>query len=296
MINEDEPINIPDVNDYLNHLKECSELPSDLAMGLAVGYHSLFKGECFLKYNMYWHSYNEYGMQYYEPPCGKWEDADWVSIFNDLPIGTMFRFVPETLMKIWSNIPNLSLEISTDEGDWDYVYDIVKYQKLEMQKRMERRFRDLYVPVFEEINETNYAELIDFNKLAVEAIQNTHNENFRMLGDDNEVMEYLLKNQALYPTFKGIIMRAENKIVSYVIWEKLSDDTYVALFNKTFHEYRGATETCINEMCRRLTSMGCKFLNYTNDCNSPGLKHAKRMREPIYMVKKYKVVLKDKRS
>lgn len=278
---------------YSECLKKCIEIPSDVSFSYVYGYCCIFNGNLYYDNSLYWAELLDKGHSSFLPPVGDWKIANWNEIFKKIKPGTRFEFVPESLVNIWTTLFPGGFEISTDEGTWDYIYDVLKLKELPETRRLNRKFNRENKAEICKINPENVDEVSKFNNEA-EYIIRLKNINLNILNNEDKAMHHILKHWKDFENLDGLIIKIDGLIVSYIIWEKLTENSAVALFNKNNYEYKGIFETCVTEMCNYLLTEGITEINYTCDCGAPGLKKAKSERKPLRMLKKYTVIYKGK--
>lgn len=81
----------------------------------------------------------------------------------------------------------------------------------------------------------------------------------------------------------------ENKLIAFLASEKISDKYALAHFSKSDISRIGVTPYLSHQVARYLNKIGCKYLNYEQDLNIPGLRKSKQMWHPKFYLRKYTI-------
>jgi len=86
----------------------------------------------------------------------------------------------------------------------------------------------------------------------------------------------------------GLAVFIEDKMIAFEMCSRINRDMYTEHFEKSLHEYKGASQFINNEMAKFLLGK-CKYLNREQDLGMPGLHQAKLSYEPEFMLKNYTI-------
>ncbi len=227
---------------------------------------------------------------YYTFPIGKGEIKNVIDlIIEDAKINNKkFRFVclTKNQTKILKEIFSEKIIINKNRDTFDYVYETEKLATLSGRKYHSKKnhfnsFKNNYNFIFEEINENNLSECIEFA-----------NEWYR----ETQVTQALLKeqrvlNNALENYFKlnliGAIIKINGKIVAFCVGEKMyKPNMFCTHFEKASAEYPKAY-TAINKLFSEFLLNKFELVNREDDAGIEGLRKAKLSYHPEFILKKY---------
>ena len=227
---------------------------------------------------------------YYTFPIGKGEIKNAIDlIIEDAKINNKkFRFVclTKNQTKILKEIFSEKIIINKNRDTFDYVYETEKLATLSGRKYHSKKnhfnsFKNNYNFIFEEINENNLSECIEFA-----------NEWYR----ETQVTQALLKeqrvlNNALENYFKlnliGAIIKINGKIVAFCVGEKMNKpNMFCTHFEKASAEYPKAY-TAINKLFSEFLLNKFELVNREDDAGIEGLRKAKLSYHPEFILKKY---------
>lgn len=227
---------------------------------------------------------------YYAFPLGKGEIKNAINlIIEDAKINNKkFQFVclAKKQTKILKEIFGEKININKNRDAFDYVYSVEKLANLSGRKYHSKKnhfnsFKNNFNFIYEEINENNLQECIEFA-----------NEWYLQ----NEATPMLLKEQrVLNKTFEnyfklnliGAIIKINGKIVAFCIGEKMyNSNMFCTHFEKASSEFPKAY-TAINKLFSEFSINNFEFVNREDDAGIEGLRKAKLSYHPEFILKKY---------
>lgn len=235
-------------------------------------------------------------------PVGNWndEDANLDGILNFAKDNNLQLYdVPEDAANAINKAAerlNLKLELTEERDQWEYVYSVQDLIKLKGSKFAHKRNR---VRTFESSYEWDYLPMLpeDFNDVLI------FQENWREHRDESmnasEIASLLDEDNAIrtaieywdkFPLLGGIL-KVDDKIIAYTIAEELSPEMLDIRFEKAFGEYAGSYQA-INQFFLKNQGANYKCVNREEDMGEEGLRAAKLSYNPVFMVKKYKILIK----
>lgn len=284
-----EQITTEDNERYLAHLRQCKEIPCNVAPGFIWGYLEIAPCERAYEDGLCWQRLTEHGKTRFCPPLGDWDNVDWPRILEkNLHPGDTFIYVPEYLKNLWEQAAPGRFEVTTNRNDWDYIYELNSFcNGLTEQKRLVKKFKELYTAEFEKITKDNAAEILDFSLAGTQKLKEKHpNDDFRELDEDDIALEKILQNWGDQDAYESLVMRVDGRIVSFLTWNEI-DERVIGLYNKNDYSYKGVLAAIFEEMSRTGIMQGKKYLNHCNDAGIEGLRQAKMERKPIKLLEKY---------
>jgi len=287
-----EPIRIERQAEYLEFLDACPEKASDCS---------------FLNL---WAWADEYGLAWawtpelvwirqsrpfekYWAPVGDWKRTDWEKTLRLYFNKTLsFARVPEVLLQIWQQIPELDCEAQPSRGHWDYLYlvrDLVELQgnkyhkKKNLLNQFSKRYDYQYMPLtMDNIHQTiqmqeNWCTWRDCASQAA-------------LDSENRIISKVLKSWRTFHRLMGGAIMVGTDMAAYTVAERLSTDTLVIHFEKGNHDFKGIYQA-INQMFLQNAGQGFAMVNREQDLDSEGLRKAKLSYNPVGFLKKFDVEL-----
>ena len=227
---------------------------------------------------------------YYAFPLGKGEIKNAINlIIEDAKINNkklQFVCLTKKQTKILKEIFGEKININKNRDAFDYVYSVEKLANLSGRKYHSKKnhfnsFKNNFNFIYEEINENNLQECIEFA-----------NEWYLQ----NEAIPMLLKEQrVLNKTFEnyfklnliGAIIKINGKIVAFCIGEKMyNSNMFCTHFEKASSEFPKAY-TAINKLFSEFSINNFEFVNREDDAGIEGLRKAKLSYYPEFILKKY---------
>lgn len=201
-------------------------------------------------------------------------------IFSDVPEGGL-----ELLKEIFGE---KRLKISTDDGWSDYLYnasDLITYsgKKFNGQRNHVNRFNRLYPDaVFEPLTRENFDEAYEFLKNYISQ-NNTTSESGELEG----CAAIRLMKRYFDLNLYGAILKANNKIISLSIGEKVGDTLFVHV-EKGLIEFSGVYQVMVQKFAETYAG-DVLFINREEDDGVEGLRKSKLSYHPIGLLNKYSV-------
>lgn len=84
-----------------------------------------------------------------------------------------------------------------------------------------------------------------------------------------------------------------DQLVAFTINEVVQGGYYLGHFGKADPQYRGLGLYLEEETAKRMTALGCQWMNYEEDLGAPGLRAYKRALNPVAFLKKYTIGVKS---
>ncbi len=279
---------------YLSYLNRCTQITSNAALTLALGYKDALKVRRGYAADLCWHEVVIDDEKYWEQPLGDWDAIDWRSVFKELvPAGTVFMFVPETLTDIWRRELGDAIEVGELRNYWDYILDLERMKKMEGKKfksfRIARHaFERNYDYQVEEITPAIFDELRAFQDDAEENLQERV-ENVVEAKEDNALFHFALDHWDDLKNLFGFVVRVDGRIVAYSLVERINETQTIGLFAKANYEYKGANQFAYWYDAVMNLERGVLTENIMDDAGEESLRFFKEHLRPLMMLKKYKV-------
>lgn len=171
---------------------------------------------------------------------------------------------------------------------FDYVYETERLINLNGKKLSQKRnninkfskeYRDWD---FEAITRANIDEVHEMSKKWA-AMMDTGND--PSLHDELGALEETFRHFEELKMQGGLI-RAGGRVIAFSIGDPLTEDVYLAQFEKAYPDIPGAYQV-INQQFAEHFAAGYKFINREDDAGDEGLRRAKLSYDPIYLVAKY---------
>lgn len=191
------------------------------------------------------------------------------------------------------HLRNRYTNLSSDaDRDWfDYLYEKDSLlnligRKYSTPRNHINKFRKLYANwYFEEINESNIPELIEF----------TNNFTFHSHKDESANLELAMCREVLenYDVYgmPGGVLRVDAKVIGYSIGEIIGDTLFCHI-EKADISYAGAYQMLTNQYLRMYASGDeIKFVNREEDCGDEGLRKSKLSYHPVELIEKNVVII-----
>ena len=201
-------------------------------------------------------------------------------VFSDVPEGGL-----ELLKEIFGEE---KLKISTDDGWSDYLYnasDLITYsgKKFNGQRNHVNRFNRLYPDtVFEPITRENFDEAYEFLKNYIS--QNGDNSKS---GELEGCAAIRLMKRYFELELCGAILKANNKIISISLGEKIGDTLFVHV-EKGLIEFSGVYQVMVQKFAEAYAG-DVLYINREEDDGVEGLRKSKLSYHPICLLNKYSV-------
>ena len=204
-------------------------------------------------------------------------------IFSDVPEGGL-----ELLKEIFGE---KRLKISTDDGWSDYLYnasDLITYsgKRFNGQRNHVNRFNRLYPDaVFEPLTRENFDEAYEFLKNYI-----SQNGTTSESGELEGCAAIRLMKRYFDLNLYGAILKANNKIISLSIGEKVGDTLFVHV-EKGLIEFSGVYQVMVQKFAETYAG-DVLFINREEDDGVEGLRKSKLSYHPIRLLNKFSVEIK----
>ena len=201
----------------------------------------------------------------------------------------IFSDVPEVGLELLNEFfGEKRLKISTDDGWSDYLYnasDLITYsgKKFNGQRNHVNRFNRLYPDaVFEPLTRENFDEAYEFLKNYI-----SQNGTTSESGELEGCAAIRLMKRYFDLTLYGAILKANNKIISLSIGEKVGDTLFVHV-EKGLIEFSGVYQVMVQKFAETYAG-DVLFINREEDDGVEGLRKSKLSYHPIGLLNKYSV-------
>lgn len=197
-----------------------------------------------------------------------------------------FYCVSEEQAEVLRSFYGERLVLEEQRDFFDYVYIREKLatlsgRKFHSKKNHVNSFCKKYNFTYEELNEENLSECLDFSR-------RWHKNGPRnpKLDEEKLVIDRAFQDfNALGLT--GALVRVDGNIVAYAVGEKMADGkTYCTHFEKASPEYPAAYAV-INKLFAENSLGEFQYINREDDSGAENLRKAKTSYNPEYLVKKY---------
>ncbi len=204
--------------------------------------------------------------------------------------------VPETYWLTRRAECAADFEAATDEGAFDYLYDLEKLAGLSgpllrKKRNLVRQFHRGGTDIcFEDITEDNLDAVLD--------LAGTLN---RRLPPCDFLEHEAAALAAVRRYFRelqmgGLLLLVKDTPVGFSLYSRIDDDTWDIHFEKADHSVKGASQALTAELAKRLLARGGSLMNREQDMNEPGLRQAKRSLDPCGYFRRVFLTLKPKRD
>jgi len=203
---------------------------------------------------------------------------------GDLRFSSMNKAIRDRLAEIYAD----RIEITTDRGNYDYIYETEKLLTLSgkalhaKRNHLNRFYENDWS--FEQITRDNIPECIDMHKRwCFEHDCFSDKEKQR---ESEAILRGLTNFFEL--GFVGGLIRVGGEIQAYTFGERLNGDTFVVHAEKAFTKYQGAY-AAINREFVNFACAGFTYVNREEDMGEENLRKAKLSYHPAFLEEKYKV-------
>ena len=276
---------------YLEYLKQCIQIQSDMSPLTLLSYKDKFQVQRGYASNLCWHKFVMNGAEYWATPAGDWDEINWCAVFNEhVPPGTKFAFVPEYLVKLWQRELGAAVEVKDYRDNWDYILHIDSMEKLSGKhlkafRQGRNTFEKNYKYTIEEIT-PKIDELRTFQAAAEENLQGRVTCTDDALIDD-KAFQFALEHWDDFGTLFGFVVRVDGKIVAYFV-DELIDETYsIGLFAKADYKFHGVNQFSYWYDAKMNSERGILTQNIMDDVGEKNLRFFKEHLYPLVMLKKF---------
>ncbi|MGL6064782.1 MAG: DUF2156 domain-containing protein [Fusobacteriaceae bacterium] len=178
------------------------------------------------------------------------------------------------------------------ENSFDYIYlmedlAFLKGRKYSKKKNKLNQFNKNYTYTYEQINENNLLEVIEFQK---KWCKERECDSVDTLRKENIGLSKIFENFTNLK-IKGGMLKVNNEVIAYALGEELTKDMFVVHVEKANEEYKGSYQA-INSIFLEKECLEYQYINREDDSGVQGIKQAKESYYPIRMEKKYKIIKK----
>jgi hypothetical protein len=171
---------------------------------------------------------------------------------------------------------------------YEYIYDVKKIATLQgslfqSKRNIINKFYKTYSEVIvKEIDKTSVHEL---KKVYEEWLYNRQNLNQSLINNEIKEFEIAIDNYDKLGLI-GLSVYVDNVIVGFNFGALVSGDTYDGMVQKGNIKYEGIYEILNRETAKMYQNL-IRYMNFEEDLGVEGLRKAKLMYHPDYMIEKY---------
>jgi len=175
--------------------------------------------------------------------------------------------------------------LENDQGLANYLYDTQKLATLAGKTYAKKRnqiaqARALYSWTATPITAANIAQCLS----VMEQTESGHN-----WGSEKPAVLTSFRHFAALG-LKGLLLQDGDKPIAFSVYEKLTPDTAVVLFEKACDTYKGLYQVINQETAQRIAAEGFPFVNREEDMGLPGLRQAKLSYDPIETIPAFTLI------
>lgn len=236
---------------------------------------------------------NRFGVSYHPPMAMDKPIAQTLSALSVIPDATVrVCGVPAHLVSEVESAATV-LEKGTSRRWADYIYSAEELatlagKKFSKKRNLVHQFERLYPNyAFVSLTADNLSHAITFMHDFMASGEMTEDE-----VNENRLVLSVLENWERLPVVGGVLT-VDGKIAALTVGEVVDDVLYVHI-EKANREYKGAYQT-INRLFARecYEKMGVRLINREDDTGDEGLRQAKLSYNPVDILHKYHMVLKN---
>ncbi|MCR4795214.1 MAG: phosphatidylglycerol lysyltransferase domain-containing protein [Ruminococcus sp.] len=195
-----------------------------------------------------------------------------------------------TLQMLRESFPD-SFTVSTDDGDWDYIYNAQDLINLSGRKYHGKRnhlshFNELGAE-FNMMTENDFDDCITFSTIEYNNKSYEHDHSY--IAEQYAINTYFTYFHEL--GLKGGVIRIGGKVAAFTIGDELNDETFCVHIEKADTKYDGIYAG-INNCFAKEAAAEYKYINREEDLGIEGLRKAKQSYHPAFLLKKYIVTFK----
>ncbi len=287
-----ESIDIERQDQYLEHLARCDQVASDYSFINIWGWAKEYDLQWAWQEDLVWIKQRR-PREMLWAPVGRWQREDWPVLLAELRgLCRVIIRVPEKLLRIWQDYPDLHLEATESRDHWDYLYDRqdlveLKGNRYHKKKNLVNQFKKKYDYGYLAFGQ----EMVDEAKALQEDWCTWRDcESNETLMAENDAIAKVLGHWRQLKNITGGALRVTGGLVAYTIAECLPDDTLVIHFEKACPEAKGSYQA-INQLFLLNDESNCRQVNREQDLGDEGLRKAKLSYQPVDYVRKYQVTL-----
>jgi len=186
-----------------------------------------------------------------------------------------------------------TFDFSLDLAGSDYIYSAqelgeLKGRKFEKKRNHLARFKRSYSYTYEDISPDNLSDCVSIST-------EWHQSNIAHGGASVD-MEYCALRKAVVNYeqlgLQGGLIRIEGKPVAFTIGEEINSEVFLLHFEKALDGYDGLYAAINHEYAARHLAK-YKYINREEDMGIEGLQKSKMSYHPVFLVEKYRAVLKE---
>jgi uncharacterized protein len=214
--------------------------------------------------------------------------------FNSKGWQTLFRKISTEELKLFKNKTGYSEDIEFDRNNSDYIYytrDLITLggKRFDGKRNHIKRFKREYS--YEYIALTG--ELIDeCHRIMTEWCAERKCRDHKNLFCEKIAVTELLNNYGKFPC-KGALIKVDGRFEAFTIGERLNEDTAVIHVEKANSAKYGLYTFINQQFCENEWS-DMEYINREQDMGVDGLRKSKLSYNPLRLVEKYTVRLKDR--
>lgn len=259
----------------------------------AAGFQMTFDAD-FLWIKEYEHQEWQYlfpvGRAPYSEALDKWRDSVLAEnaaanmLFDESHVAEMQSWVAEQVAS-----GRYACELREVRDDFEYVYESealasLSGHALKAKRNFVHAFTRSYEWSTEYITSDNLPEVMEFDRQWNTDIQIGENSPLKV---ENEALQEAFAHYADLP-LRGLLLRAEDKVVAFTIGCQLTDTMYAVLFEKADRRYKGAYAMINCEFAGRI-AFHYPYINRAEDGGNEGLRQAKLSYMPARMLKVFQL-------
>lgn len=225
-------------------------------------------------------------------------EGDYNEIFSEMKkysesLGKPLRvagITEDTLNMLNDAFPG-SFWVSTDDGDWDYIYNTQDLITLSGRKYHGKRnhlahFNELGAE-YSMMTENDFNDCITFSTNEYNSKSNEHIHSY--IAEQYAINTYFTHFHEL--GLKGGVIRIGGEVVAFTIGDQLNDEAFCVHIEKADTKYDGIYAG-INNCFAKEAAAQYKYINREEDLGIEGLRKAKQSYHPAFLLKKYIVTFK----
>lgn len=197
-----------------------------------------------------------------------------------------FYCVSDEQLKLLLSFFGDRLILKEQRDYFDYVYlsenlAVLKGRKFHSKKNHVNSFCKKNNYTFEEINDSNIKECVEFSHMWF-----MENESTQTLEAERQVIDLAFKKYSQLG-FLGAVLKVDGEIVAFCLGEPMTDgETFCVHFEKAWEKIPTAY-AALNKFFAEKLAGEYKYINREDDAGVEGLRKAKLSYQPEFIVKKY---------
>lgn len=172
-----------------------------------------------------------------------------------------------------------------ERNDYEYIYETQKIanytsKKLKRKKEQCHSFEMHYEYTFSEYKTEDYPSVMALIKAWYDEYADTSDP---IIAGELEGIEYVLEHYEEL-SCKGFVFRVKGKVIGFSLAEQLTAEILLIHFEKGDRNYKGIYDVMKRDLSKWFETF--KYLSLEEDMGIRGLRTAKKMYEPTYMIEK----------